>query len=185
MSVLSILKLENNSYNCPGHCLYEKATKLNENEINSSWIKQLAFDMLETLYFNTSGVGIAANQIGVLKNICVIDLKRDGKKPLVLLNPIYEKLSDEVIVSNEICLSFPNVMASMKRYKKILVSYTDLNGEVCNIEAEGFKSNVFQHEIDHLNGDTLISKYSPNDLVYSTDYSFRIAELAIKNLIGD
>ena len=80
--------------------------------------------------------------------------KRDGKNPIVFVNPRIVPLSEEQVESDEVCLSFPNISVKVQRYKKIKVLYQDIAGVHKEVIAEGFKSNVYQHEISHLCGKT-------------------------------
>lgn len=184
MAVLSIVKLYPENYNCKGSCLRMKSCDISPEELQSEWIRQLATDMFETLYSNPSGVGLAANQIAILKKICVVDIKRDASNPIVLINPIYTPRGRETHTSNEVCLSFPGVVSEVNRYDEIEVSYINFQGERITTVASGFKGNVFQHEIDHLNGivqiDMIKDGKSPKS---NEEYCKRMAKKAIENLM--
>lgn len=123
-------------------------------EINDD-VRKLAEDMLETMY-SSRGVGLAAPQIGLSLQICVIDVIPDGKnRPVVFINP--KIISGEnKIEQEEGCLSFPKIYEKVKRFDKVKVEYTDLNGETKIVDAEGFFAKACQHEIDHLNGKVFI-----------------------------
>ncbi|MDR1940749.1 MAG: peptide deformylase [Endomicrobium sp.] len=122
-------------------------------------IKQLAADMLETMY-GAPGVGLAAPQIGVSLRMCVIDVSPDKKNPIVMVNP--EIISGEnKITAEEGCLSFPGIYESVKRFEKVEVSYTDLDDKTKKIKAEGFLAKAVQHEIDHLDSKLFID-YLPD-----------------------
>lgn len=115
-------------------------------------LDKLVDDMIETMYA-APGVGLAANQVGVSKQVAVIDVSvRDEKSPLiVLLNP--EIVHREgVIEAEEGCLSVPDYTAVLKRAMKVCVKGLDRNGRPVEIEAEGLLARALQHEIDHLNG---------------------------------
>lgn len=122
-------------------------------ETISSAEKELADSMLATLYAIPNGVGLAAPQVGVLKRLIVIDVNREDldSKPLVLINPKIQSLEGE-IVSEEACLSIPDVTADIKRAERVVASALNLDGEPISIEGEGFFARVLQHEIDHLDG---------------------------------
>lgn len=158
MSILSIVQLKKGQYDFSGSCLRMPASPIKQDDFGSKWLQNLVSDMFETLYSCPSGVGLAANQVGILMQICVIDIKRDGQNPIVLINPSYSPINSEVITSQEVCLSFPLVSVVVPRYKKIKVNYYDIWGNEHEFEAEGFKSNVFQHEIDHLRGSPHIDR---------------------------
>lgn len=115
-------------------------------------LDKLVDDMIETMYA-APGVGLAANQVGVSRQVAVIDVSvRDEKSPLiVLLNP--EIVHREgVIEAEEGCLSVPDYTAVLKRAMKVCVKGLDRNGRPVEIEAEGLLARALQHEIDHLNG---------------------------------
>ena len=183
MAKLSIVKLFRDNLFCKGTCLRMKSREICEDEIKAEWFRKLVADMLETLYSNPTGVGLAANQVGVLLSVCVVDIKRDGKTPLVLINPSYSAISDVKVESNEVCLSFPNTKTRLKRYKSINVEYVDMGGERQTIVAEGFKANVFQHEIDHLYGKPHVD--SAEDISDVTEYkgnAYILAERALESI---
>lgn len=178
MAVLSIVQLKKGQYEFKGSCLRMPANPVAREDFGSKWLTELVSDMLETLYSCPSGVGLAANQVGILTQICVIDIKRDGQNPIVLINPRYTPINKELITSQEVCLSFPLVTVSVPRYKKVKVNYFDIWGKEHEIEAEGFKSNVFQHEIDHLYGCPHIDRAESADAL--SDYLGSNVKIAAK-----
>ena len=185
MSKLSVIQLYKENYNCIGSCLRTPSVKVLPNEFNQEWLKTLIFDMFETLYAYPSGVGLAANQVGFLKQICVVDIKKDGKKPIALINPVYSPINKELVESKEVCLSFPQVSSCVKRYQKIKITFFDFWGNEQTIEAEGFKSFVFQHEIDHLNGIVHIDLNSnPEGLDFYPGNSSKMANIALQNIMN-
>jgi len=116
-------------------------------------IKTLAKDMLETMY-DAPGIGLAAPQVGELKRIVVMDLARDDepKAPIVMINPEITRFSDETVVTEEGCLSIPELYYDVERPAEITVSYTDLDGNVQETEATERFAICVQHELDHLDG---------------------------------
>ena len=133
-------------------------------------IRKLASDMLESMYA-AKGVGLAAEQVGRVERICVIDVPRDAEKeacrvenatitmPLVLINP--EIIATEGKQRNEEgCLSFPDISAPISRADKVTVSYIDLDGKRQTITARGLLARAIQHETDHLNGVLLVDRMS-------------------------
>ena len=120
-------------------------------------IKKLIVDMLETMYANL-GLGLAANQVGALDRICVIDVRPEGKrKPIVLINPkIVEKKG--VVTEEEGCLSFPGIAAEIKRNRNVKVAAINENGMPIVVEGRDMLSKALQHELDHLDGVVFISK---------------------------
>jgi peptide deformylase len=106
-------------------------------------------DMKDTLY-STTGIGLAAPQIGELKRVILIDL-RDGQEPIVLANPaIVAKVGKEEDIEG--CLSYPGYEGNVVRPKKITVQGLNVKGEKVQYTAEGLLAKAFCHEIDHLDG---------------------------------
>lgn len=175
MAVLPVVQVFRENIASRNSCLYEKAKEIDLKTFPTSELKCIVRDMLETLYSSPTGVGLAANQVGLLLKLCVIDVKRDGKDPLVLINPKYEGIGEK-IESTEVCLSFPDSIITTKRYSKIKASYVNVSGNIVENEYSGFKATVFQHEIDHLNG---ITHASTNDLIKIEPYMGRANALAL------
>jgi peptide deformylase len=116
-------------------------------------ISRLMDDMLETMYA-APGIGLAANQIGVLKRVLVLDVARedDAPQPMGMANPEVVWASEETSVYNEGCLSLPEHYADITRPKEVRVRYLDRDGKRQEIEADGLLATCIQHEIDHLDG---------------------------------
>ena len=124
-------------------------------------IRRVMDDMLETMYI-APGVGLAAPQVGVLLRIIVVDTS-DGKgnrQPLKMANPEVVGASDEIILREEGCLSFPGQYEDVGRPATVRVRYLDYENEICEIDAEGLQSVCVQHEIDHLDGVLLVDHLS-------------------------
>lgn len=120
----------------------------------SKKIKDLVKDLLDTLYAN-NGVGLAAPQIGENYRIFVIDTSSGDQplNPLVFINPKIIKKSGGFI-SNEGCLSFPEVYTDVRRYSSVMIKALDSNGRSFVIEAKDgdLMVKALQHELDHLDG---------------------------------
>ena len=116
-------------------------------------VKQLAKDMLDTMY-DAPGIGLAAPQIGELRRIVVMDLAKEGEEPdpIVMVNPEILKYSDETVVTEEGCLSIPELYYDVERPAEVTVRYTDLDGKVIEREANDRLAICIQHELDHLDG---------------------------------
>jgi peptide deformylase len=149
MALLHILE-----YPHPG--LREKAQPI---EKIDNQITQLAEDMLETMY-EAPGIGLAATQVHVAKQLLVIDISDDKNQPLVIINPkiVHE---DGHQTYEEGCLSFPGVYAKVERAEEITLEYMDLEGEQQTLEATGLLAICIQHEMDHLNGKVFVDYLSP------------------------
>ena len=124
-------------------------------EVIDDKIKELAKDMLDTMYAN-DGIGLAACQVGMLKSMRVYDSTyvEEGakKKPVVVINPKFLSKSKAMVKVEEGCLSFPNLFEDVERHEKVKVEYTDLDGNTKVVNAKGIEAVVLQHEIDHLEG---------------------------------
>ncbi len=126
-------------------------------------IKQLAQDMIKTMH-EGNGVGLAGPQVGLTKQIIVINPTCEQGKDEVLLNPVILKRKGREL-GEEGCLSLPGIYASVMRAQWIRVSAMLLTGEKTVFTAEDFRARVLQHEIDHLNGILFISKIQPAEEV--------------------
>jgi len=150
-------------------------------------IRRLMDDMLETMYA-APGIGLAAIQIGVAERVIVIDLRKskfndedggdeddefddddeDGedaeekeeRHPLYFVNPEIVWASDETIVSEEGCLSVPDLYDEVERPARVKVRYLDYHGQAQEIEARGMLAVCLQHEMDHLEGTLFIDHLS-------------------------
>ena len=116
-------------------------------------IQKLMDDMLETMY-SANGIGLAAIQIGVPKNLVVIDLltKEKKKDPMFFVNPKILKKSSKLSKYEEGCLSIPNLFAEVKRPSECEIEYLDYEGNKKSLKATGLLATCIQHEIDHLKG---------------------------------
>ena len=121
-------------------------------------IKQLAADMIETMY-DENGVGLAATQVNVHQRIVVIDVSDTRDQAIALINPTIVETSG-VEISEEGCLSVPDTNAEVERAEFVTFEYLDLNGEKQTIEADGLLAVCIQHELDHLKGKLFIDYLS-------------------------
>ena len=172
---MSILKI----YKYPDDVLKKKSIEIDKvtDEIHS-----LAKDMFDTMY-DAPGVGLAANQVGVLKRILVMDtsynflddsnkeevekvpfIEKNGKKivnsnPIVMINPKITKTGKKILFL-EGCLSVENFRAEVERFETVSATYMTLDFEEKKIDSEGLLAIAIQHEIDHLDGKLFIEKLS-------------------------
>ena len=116
-------------------------------------IRQLVREMLQTMY-SADGIGLAAPQVGVNKQVIVIDCEPDNPAtpPLVLINPTIIKSSTDVSPFQEGCLSIPGVYMDVTRPDVVEVSFKDENGRPRTLRATELLARAIQHEMDHLNG---------------------------------
>jgi peptide deformylase len=129
-------------------------------EVVDDEIRKLIDDMAETMY-NAPGIGLAANQVGVLKRVVVVDVEYSDGKPnlLALINPVMLSSKGKT-VSEEGCLSLPEVREDVERAEKVLVKALNREGEPFELEADGLLATVVQHEMDHLEGIVLLDHLS-------------------------
>ena len=164
----------------PDQILAKKAKPIER--VEKTYFK-LADDMLETMY-EAPGIGLAANQVGLLERIIVVDTDYileeipeneklpeasevivvdgerqiiSGRKPIILINPeiIYK---EGLFTMKEGCLSVPEYTAEVQRADKIKVQYQDIDGVQKTFAAEGLLSVCLQHEMDHLDGTLFIDR---------------------------
>lgn len=110
--------------------------------------KTLVPQMIETM-FKEDGVGLAAPQIGINIRLAIVSAK---KGPLVCFNPVIKKRSWAKPLLHEGCLSVPGYFGNVKRHRKIMVEFFNEKNEKITLEAHGLLAQIFQHEIDHLDG---------------------------------
>ncbi len=170
-------------YSFPDDVLAKKAKPIDRVDRE---LRKLADDMLETMY-SAPGVGLAANQVGILKQIVVMDTDyetedheledaQDDKtmpaggevvsgviknpKPIILINPKIIYREGEILFK-EGCLSVPGYSCEVKRSEKIKVEYQDADGLTKTLALDGLPAVCVQHELDHLDGKLFIERLSP------------------------
>ena len=121
--------------------------------------EEIGVRLLHELRESENGIGLAANQIGIQKRVCVVNVK----EPLVLINPKIVEKSKEQFVFPEGCLSFPDSKVKTKRYQDIVVEADNHKGKLsfsANSKDinDAFECVCVQHEIDHLNGITMFDR---------------------------
>jgi peptide deformylase len=118
-------------------------------------ILKIVESMAETMYAYR-GIGLAAPQVGIMKNIIVLDI---GQGMVSLMNPAIVAAEGSSLLQ-EGCLCLPEVFVDVDRKEKIFVKGVDNEGNPVSFDAEGMLARVLQHEIDHLNGVLIIDKLS-------------------------
>ena len=130
-------------------------------------VRSLAADMAETMY-EAPGIGLAATQVNIHRQLVVIDVSENKDQLLVLINP--KILSAEGAASGEEgCLSVPGIYDLVERSERVCVEYLNLEGQMCRLEAEGLLAVCIQHELDHLAGKVFV------------DYLSRLKQTRIKS----
>ena len=121
-------------------------------------IRQLVKDMTETMY-DSNGIGLAATQVNVHKQVIVMDLSEERNKPRVLINPkVVEQDGEQTY--DEGCLSIPEYYAPVKRAETIKITALDEQGEIYELDADGLLAVCIQHEMDHLAGKVFVDYLS-------------------------
>lgn len=122
-------------------------------------LRQVIDDMFETMY-EAPGIGLAATQVNVHKQLIVIDISDDNSAPLVFINPQLEVLDDDLEEYDEGCLSVPGFYETVSRPRQVKVKALDRDGEAFEMIADGLLATCIQHEMDHLNGKLFVDYLS-------------------------
>lgn len=171
MSILKVARL--------GHPVLRKlAEPVSEKELRSDVMRQFISDMVETMK-EYDGVGLAADQVHVSKQIAVLEVADNPRYPekptvplAVLINPIITPLAEELEEDWEGCLSIPDMRGRVPRYKSIRVQALDHNGAPSEFVASGFHARVIQHEWDHLNGKVYLDRMPDlSTLSFTTEFA--------------
>lgn len=158
MSLLKIARM--------GHPGIRQGTEpVSSEELHSQAIQRLIDDMVETMR-DADGVGIAAPQVHVSKQIIAIEVSPENPRypnhpavPLmVLLNPMIIDHAETMEEGWEGCLSVPDLRGLVPRWTRVTVSGLDREGQDVALDAEGFFARVIQHEVDHLNGKVFLDR---------------------------
>tara|TARA_Y100001968_G_scaffold43089_1_gene33108 strand:- start:1725 stop:2243 length:519 start_codon:yes stop_codon:yes gene_type:complete len=145
--------------------LREVAKEFTKDEILSEDMQDLITDMWDTMYAY-DGIGLAAPQIGLSRQLAVIHLEEDSErypdlvesKKFIIFNPSISVLDETKQEFWEGCLSVPGLRGPVSRPRKIKVDYLDENAKENSIELEDFLATVFQHELDHLFGKLFVDR---------------------------
>lgn len=143
--------------------------------------RRLIREMLQTMY-SADGIGLAAPQVGIQKQLIVIDCEPDNAAtpPLVLINPTIKKLSQEISPFQEGCLSIPGVYMDVTRPEVIEVSFKDETGRPRTIRATELLSRAIQHEMDHLEGVLFVDRVE-NQLALTQELTkYKFSPKAVK-----
>lgn len=157
MSILKVARL--------GHPVLRKVTgDFSKKELLSAPVQKLIDDMIETMK-EYDGVGLAADQVHVSKQLAVLEVADNPRYPAkppvpltVLVNPRIEPLTEESEEDWEGCLSIPDLRGRVPRFKRIRVRAWDRAGRELDFTAEDFHARVIQHEFDHLNGSVYLDR---------------------------
>ena len=122
-------------------------------------LRQLVADMAETMYA-APGVGLAATQVDVHRQIVVIDLSEEKNQLQVFINPVVTWASDDLVSCEEGCLSVPGIYEQVKRPSAVRVQARNVDGGTFDLDCEDMLAVCVQHEIDHLQGKVFVERLS-------------------------
>jgi peptide deformylase len=142
-----------------GHpVLRERAREVTPLALASAPVQALIDDLIDTMRA-AGGAGLAANQVGELLRIAVIEVNDNPRYPYkppipltVIVNPTIEPVGDETVAINEGCLSVPDLRGTLDRHVTVRVRWTDRDGAAHDELRRGLTAGTFQHEVDHLDG---------------------------------
>jgi peptide deformylase len=136
-----------------------------------------ATEEMTTIMYSERGVGIASPQVGIKKNIIVVDPSGGSNLGLrVMVNPKLRWVSKETVRLSEVCLSIPGVIVSVERPISVEVEFQDVTGAAHVERHVSWFSRIIQHEMDHLQGKIMLDKMSaPVKSLYLKSYANRIA----------
>jgi peptide deformylase len=151
--------------------LYESCEPVKKNEIKE--IKKVVQDLHDTMMdfrkkYN-AGRAIAAPQIGAMKRLVYMHLNN----PIVFINPVLDEFSRKTIQLWDDCMSFPEILVKVKRYKNCRITFRDLKWKKHTMVLEDSLSELLQHEVDHLNGILAIQRAIDNkSIILKTERKF-------------
>ncbi|HEY3613500.1 MAG TPA: peptide deformylase [Gaiellales bacterium] len=119
-------------------------------------------DRMVRLMDDANGVGLAGNQVGLLRRVLVYRPDREDAESRALVNPTIVERSDELVTDEEGCLSLGPLRVPVERNARVTVAAQDENGEPVRVEAGDLEARILQHEIDHLDGVLIIDRTSPD-----------------------
>lgn len=157
MAILKVARL--------GHpIIRSKTTPLTSQEIQSRDIQTLIDNMIETMR-DYDGVGLAATQIHIARQLAVIEVRNNLRYPdtphvplTILINPRITKRSRALVEGWEGCLSIPDMRGLVPRHESLTCEALDRHGKPITIEAKDFFARVIQHECDHLEGNVYLDR---------------------------
>ena len=157
MALLKIAKMGN-------PILRKISEPVSKKEIQTADFQRFIDDMIETMR-DEDGLGLAAPQVHVSKQVVVIESLDDDRTPeappfplLVLINPVFKYLSKELRTGWEGCLSLDNLRGKVPRSRAVKLEALDRNGNTVVLDWEEFPAVVLQHEIDHLRGHLFVDR---------------------------
>lgn len=152
-----------NMRSLPDPVLRQKARRVSK--IDDS-LQRLIDDMIDTMR-HANGVGLAANQVGILKRVVVIEIPEE-EQVRVLINPEITRREGERVVE-EGCLSIPGYRGELTRSLKVRARALDRDGKPVRIKADGLLAQALEHETDHINGTLYIDHLESADKLWKLE----------------
>jgi peptide deformylase len=138
--------------------LRTRAREIGAEELRTPEVQCLIDELIETMRA-AGGAGLAANQVGELLRVAVVEVDHNPRYPYkppipltVLVNPVLEPVGEETVEINEGCLSVPDLRGTLERFVTVRVRYLDRDGVEHEEVKRGLTAGTFQHEVDHLDG---------------------------------
>ena len=141
----------------PEPVLRERAREVSEFSGDLAALVERMFRLMD----DANGVGLAGNQVGLLRRVLVYRPDREDAEPRALVNPEIVERSDELASDEEGCLSLGPLRVPVERNVRVSVEARDEHGEPVRVDAENLEARILQHEIDHLDGVLIIDRTSP------------------------
>ena len=141
--------------------------------------QELKDNLIETMQ-HYEGIGLSANQCGIMERVFVMYNHVETKQIIACFNPKIIKEGEEKVLIDEGCLSFPGLWVKVNRSETIEVEYEDENGEKIQRELYGLQSRIFQHEYDHMEGSNFTEKVSKLKLDMAIKKQKKMDDLAQK-----
>jgi len=161
-----------------------RQTALRVDDVSASDIRHL-IEAMHTTLSTTQGVGLAAPQIGVSRQVIIVASRPTRRypkapfmEPTVMINPFFKNILEAQEKDWEGCLSIPGIRALVPRYENISIQYTNEQGLQVEIMLDGFVARVFQHEYDHLIGKVYLDRVENNKDIFSESEFFKLIDAA-------
>lgn len=144
----------------PHQALLKQVKEFDFDKLDAKNIEKNMIDIMRKEH----GVGLSANQVDLDAQIFILEPKdlegyKDGES-FAIINPRIEAVSDQTVLGEEGCLSFPGLFFKVKRAEALVAKFLDSSGKECTIEFTGWNARIFQHEFDHLQGINYIDRVS-------------------------
>jgi len=132
----------------------ERSLEVDADEITTKEFQDYLDKLIKTMHVE-DGIGIASPQVGINKRVFIAHIKHQD---LTFINPVISKQSNTTVMTEEGCLSVPNVFGNVIRSKRVIITALDRHGRNMEFELKNTEAVIVQHEFDHLNGVLFVDK---------------------------